>query len=257
MPAPTHGPVPVPREIPCIQALIYPARGSGPGPSSGTLCLLVLKDYRVRTRVKICGITRPEDGVAAAEAGADAIGLVFYPRSPRFVSPDQAVAVVRALPPFVTIVGLFVNEQPGMVRAMSDAVGLDLLQFHGDEDPDYCRQFNQPYIKALRVRPELDLMALAGEYRLARGLLLDAWQEAVPGGSGETFDWELIPEALRAHCILAGGLHPDNVAAAIEQVRPYAVDVSSGVEAEKGIKDPGRIEAFMRGVQSGDTSKGS
>ncbi|HSJ48072.1 MAG TPA: phosphoribosylanthranilate isomerase [Gammaproteobacteria bacterium] len=209
----------------------------------------------VRTRVKICGITRPEDGVMAAHAGADAIGLVFYPRSPRFVTPDQAVAVVRALPPFVTVVGLFVNEQPGMVRAMADAVGLDLLQFHGDEAPDYCRQFNQPYIKALRVRPDSDLLAAAQGYREARGLLLDAWHETVPGGSGAVFDWELIPEALRTHCILAGGLAPDNVAAAIDAVRPYAVDVSSGVEADKGIKDPARIQAFMRGVSSGDTSK--
>ncbi|MCA1805086.1 MAG: phosphoribosylanthranilate isomerase [Xanthomonadaceae bacterium] len=210
----------------------------------------------VRTRVKICGITRPEDGVMAAQAGADAIGLVFYPRSPRFVTPDQALAVVRALPPFVTVVGLFVNEQPGMVRAMADAVGLDLLQFHGDEAADYCRQFNQPYLKALRVRPDIDLLAAAQGYREARGLLLDAWHETVPGGSGSVFDWELIPEALRAHCILAGGLAPDNVAAAIGAVRPYAVDVSSGVEADKGIKDPARIQAFMRGVSSGDTSKG-
>jgi phosphoribosylanthranilate isomerase len=211
----------------------------------------------VRTRVKICGITRPEDGMAAAEAGADAIGLVFYPRSPRFVTPDQALDVVRVLPPFVTVVGLFVNEQPGMVRAMADAVGLDLLQFHGDETPDYCRQFNQPYLKALRVRPDCDLLAEAQGYREARGLLLDAWHETLPGGSGAVFDWELIPEALRAHCILAGGLNPDNVAGAIHRVRPYAVDVSSGVEADKGIKDPARIQAFMRGVSSGDTSNGS
>ena len=211
----------------------------------------------VRTRVKICGITRPEDGLAAAAAGADAIGLVFYPRSPRFVTPEQALDVVRALPPFVTVVGLFVNEQPGMVRAMADAVGLDLLQFHGDESPDYCRQFNQPYIKALRVRPDSDLLAVAQGFREARGLLLDAWHETLPGGSGAVFDWGLIPEPLRAHCILAGGLDPDNVAGAIRSVRPYAVDVSSGVEADKGIKDPARIEAFMRGVSSGDTSNGS
>jgi phosphoribosylanthranilate isomerase len=211
----------------------------------------------LRTRVKICGITRPEDGVAAAEAGADAIGLVFYPRSPRFVTPDQALDVVRALPPFVTVVGLFVNEQPGMVRAMADAVGLDLLQVHGDEPPDYCRQFNQPYLKALRVRADSDLLVAAQGYREARGLLLDAWHESVPGGSGAVFDWELVPEVLRPHCILAGGLDPDNVAAAIRQVRPYAVDVSSGVEAGKGIKDPARIQAFMQGVNSGDTSKGS
>jgi phosphoribosylanthranilate isomerase len=211
----------------------------------------------LRTRVKICGITRPQDGVAAAEAGADAIGLVFYPRSPRFVTPDQALAVVRTLPPFVTVVGLFVNEQPGMVRAMADAVGLDLLQFHGDESPDYCRQFNQPYLKALRVRADSDLLVAAQGYREARGLLLDAWHETVPGGSGAVFDWELIPAVLRPHCILAGGLDPDNVTGAIRQVRPYAVDVSSGVEADKGIKDPARIQAFMRGVSSGDTSNGS
>ena len=209
----------------------------------------------MRTRVKICGITREQDALEAARHGADAIGLVFYPRSPRFVTPDQALAVVRALPSFVTVVGLFVNEQPGMVRAMSDAVGLELLQFHGDEPPDYCRQFNQPFLKALRVRPEVDLIALSAGYREAQGLLLDAWHEAVPGGSGELFDWGLIPEALRAHCILAGGLNPDNVAEAIRQVKPYAVDVSSGVEADKGIKDPAKIAAFMRGVNIGDTSK--
>ncbi len=211
----------------------------------------------MRTRVKICGITRPEDGLAAAEAGADAIGLVFYPRSPRFVTPDQALAVVRALPSFVTVVGLFVNEQPGMVRAMSNAVGLEVLQFHGDESPEYCRQFNQPFIKALRVQPEVDLAGLSAGYREAQGLLLDAWHAAVPGGNGEVFDWGLIPEVLQAHCILAGGLTPDNVAEAIRQVKPYAVDVSSGVEADKGIKDPAKIAAFMRGVNIGDTSKDS
>lgn len=206
----------------------------------------------MRTRVKICGITRPEDGIAAAETGADAIGLVFYPRSPRFVTPDQALAVARVLPPFVTVVGLFVNEQPGMVRAMSDAVGLDLLQFHGDESPDYCRQFNQPYIKALRVQAGLDLMQMDDEYQLANALLLDAYHEDAQGGTGRVFDWKLIPEALARRCILAGGLDANNVEDAIAQVHPYAVDVSSGVELGKGVKDPAKIAAFMRGVNIGD-----
>ena len=209
----------------------------------------------MRTRVKICGITRPEDGLAAVEAGADAIGLVFYPRSPRFVTPDQALAIVRRLPAFVTVVGLFVNEQPGMIRAMSDAVGLDLLQFHGDEPPDLCRQFNQPYIKALRVAPDMDVAAVAATYEDARGILLDAYDPNAHGGTGQTFDWNLIPGKMMSRVILAGGLEPDNVAGAIEQVRPYAVDVSSGVESDKGIKDAGKIAAFMRGVNSGDASR--
>lgn len=209
----------------------------------------------MRTRVKICGITRVEDGLAAAEAGADAIGLVFYPRSPRYVPPDQAQKIIRALPAFVTVTGLFVNEQEGMVTAMAQAVGLDVLQFHGDEPVDYCKRFKQPYIKALRVRGEEDLAQLAEQYTSAQGLLLDAYDERVQGGSGQVFDWSRIPEPLANKCILAGGLHPGNVAAAIQQVHPYAVDVSSGVEAEKGIKDAVKITAFMEGVNIGDTSK--
>lgn len=209
----------------------------------------------MRTRVKICGITRPEDGVAAAAAGADAIGLVFYPRSSRFVTPEQAQAVVRALPPFVTCVGLFVNEEAGMVRIMADAVGLDLLQFHGDETPAYCQQFNQPYIKALRVRADLNLTDLAAQYQGAKALLLDAYDEDAQGGTGHAFDWDLIPADMAPHCILAGGLDPDNVVDAITQVRPYAVDVSTGVERDKGIKDPNKIAAFLRGVNRGDTNQ--
>ncbi len=197
------------------------------------------------------------DGIAAAEAGADAIGLVFYPRSPRFVTPDQALKIRRALPAFVTTVGLFVNEQEGMVTAMTQAVGLDVLQFHGDEPPEYCDRFKQPYIKALRVSGRDDLEVLAGAYGRAQALLLDTYHEQVPGGSGEVFDWHLIPPSLANHCILAGGLSGDNVASAIQQVRPYAVDVSSGVEIDKGIKDAALMAAFMQGVHIGDTSKQS
>jgi phosphoribosylanthranilate isomerase len=210
----------------------------------------------LRTRVKICGITRPEDGLAAVSAGADAIGLVFFPRSPRFVTPDQALAIVRELPAFVSVVGLFVNEQPGMVRAMADAVGLDLLQFHGEETAAFCRQFNQPYIKALRVQPGLDLEAASEEFADAKGLLLDAYEPDLQGGTGQMFDWSLVPAAMTGRCILAGGLSPGNVVEAVQQVRPYALDVSSGVEREKGIKDPDKIIAFMRGVYSGDASRG-
>ncbi|MDP2243997.1 phosphoribosylanthranilate isomerase [Pseudomonas sp.] len=201
-------------------------------------------------RSKICGITRVEDALAAVEAGADAIGLVFYAKSPRAVTVPQAQAILAALPPFVTTVGLFVDCERSELRAILDVLPLDLLQFHGDESPAACEGFMRPYIKALRVRPGDDIAAQIGLYGSASGVLLDTFVPGVPGGTGEAFDWSLVPRGLRMPIILAGGLTPENVRAAIEQVRPYAVDVSGGIEASKGVKDSDKIHAFMRAVRS-------
>ena len=214
-----------------------------------------------RTRVKICGLTRAEDALAAASAGADAVGLVFYARSPRAVDAVQAREVLGALPPFVTSVGLFVDAESAFVREILAAVPLDLLQFHGDESEAYCSGFGRPWIKALRVRPGMDLgqeVRRFGEAG-ARGLLLDTYEPGRPGGTGQRFDWGLIPPALGPSIILAGGLDPENVAEAIRAVRPYGVDVSGGVEVVLGdnrrIKDHSKIDAFMRGVTDGDRSR--
>ncbi|WP_046269289.1 phosphoribosylanthranilate isomerase [Pseudomonas syringae] len=200
-------------------------------------------------RSKICGITRIEDALAAAEAGADAIGLVFYPKSPRAVTVLQARAIIAALPPFITTVGLFVNASRCELNETLDAVALDMLQFHGDETPEECDGYHRPYIKALRVKAGDDIAGVCRTYRNARGVLLDTYVEGVPGGTGETFDWALIPDDLNKPVILAGGLTSANVAQAIAQVRPYAVDVSGGVEKSKGIKDREKILAFMSAVQ--------
>jgi phosphoribosylanthranilate isomerase len=197
------------------------------------------------TRVKICGITRVEDGLAAAQAGADAIGLVFVGKSPRHVVPEQARAIVRALPPFVSTVALFVNPSADEVDAVLKRVRPDLLQFHGEESPDFCRSFGVPWLKAFRVRPGVDLLQSAILYGDAQGWLLDAWSEAAHGGTGERFDWELIPPDLPRPVILAGGLTPSNIREAVRRVRPWAVDVSSGVEAGKGIKDAALVAAFI------------
>ncbi|POD71898.1 phosphoribosylanthranilate isomerase [Pseudomonas syringae group genomosp. 3] len=199
-------------------------------------------------RSKICGITRIEDALAAADAGADAIGLVFYPKSPRAVTVLQARAIIAALPPFITTVGLFVNASRCELNETLDAVALDMLQFHGDETPEECDGYHRPYIKALRVKAGDDIAQACRTYRNARGVLLDTYVEGVPGGTGETFDWALIPDSLDKPVILAGGLTSANVAQAIAQVRPYAVDVSGGVEKSKGIKDRGKILAFMSAV---------
>ena len=204
----------------------------------------------MNTRVKICGITRVQDGLDAVRFGAHAIGLVFYAPSPRAVTLDQARAIVDALPPFVTAVGLFVNADVEVVRATLAAVPLQLLQFHGDETPEYCAAFEVPYLKAVRVRPGVDLLQYAQQFHGARGLLLDAYVEGVRGGTGATFDWALIPRLLPLPVVLSGGLDADNVAAAVRAVRPSAVDVSSGVESAKGIKDAAKIEAFMNGVRN-------
>jgi phosphoribosylanthranilate isomerase len=206
-------------------------------------------------RVKICGITRVEDALAVAKSGADAIGLVFYEKSPRHVSIEKAAQLASALPPFVTVVGLFVNASAKAVRETLDSVSLDVLQFHGDETPAFCEQFHKPYLKAIRVKPGVDLLQCAALFHSAQGLLLDAHVEGIPGGTGAVFDWTLIPANLPLPLILSGGLDVENVAAAIRQVRPYAVDVSSGVEAGrgintlKGIKDAAKIARFMHEVR--------
>ncbi len=207
----------------------------------------------MRTRIKICGITRPEDALAAAEAGADAIGLVFYDRSPRAVDIAEAWEVVDVLPPFVTTVGLFVDPAEDFVETVLTEVPLDLLQFHGDEPPEFCARFGQPFIKAVRMKPETDLDALARRYHEAQGLLLDTFRPGVPGGTGEAFDWSLARTDIDLPVILAGGLTPGNVADAIRQVRPWGVDVSGGVEREKGIKDSGKIVQFTAAVNRADT----
>jgi len=199
-------------------------------------------------RSKICGITRIEDALAAVEAGADAIGFVFYAKSPRAVSVQQARAIIAALPPFITTVGLFVNPTRCELNETLEVVPLDLLQFHGDETPEDCEGYHRPFIKALRVQAGDDIAALCRQYSRASGILLDTYVAGVPGGTGETFDWTLIPSQLSKPIILAGGLTPANVSQAIAQVHPYAVDVSGGVEESKGIKDHDKIRAFMSAV---------
>jgi len=198
-----------------------------------------------RTRVKICGITRVEDGAAAAAGGADAIGLNFYPPSPRSVDVETAAAIRRALPPFVTTVGLFVNAAPEAVAESAEKVGLDMLQFHGDESPELCGGFGMPYLKAVWVDDAVDLRAQAQRYAGAAGLILDTPDEKLWGGSGRTFDWDLVPADLSVPVVLAGGLTPENVAEAVRRLRPYAVDVSGGVEASPGIKDAGKVARFI------------
>jgi len=220
-----------------------------------------------RTRVKICGITEREHGLAAARAGADAIGLVFWAGTPRRVALERAAEIAAAMPPFVAIVGLFVDPEPAEVRAALAAVPLDLIQFHGAEAPDFCRAFGRPYLKAVAVGPEAGeagLLEYAARYRDAAGLLFDAPPaRGLPGGTGRTFDWSALSAALRERLarpvVLSGGLHPGNVGAAVRAVRPWAVDVSSGVEATgadgsamKGIKDPLRIAAFIEEVRHAD-----
>ena len=201
-----------------------------------------------RTRVKICGITRAEDAVSAVNAGADAIGLVFYAPSPRAVTIAQAQAIVAAMPPFVSVVGLFVNAPQTEIESVLSKIRLDILQFHGDESAHECEQINLPYYKAIRVKADTNLLQYEVEFKSAKALLLDTFSEAAVGGTGQVFDWNLIPKNLTKPVILAGGLTADNVAAAIQQVRPYAVDVSGGVEQIKGIKDTIKIAAFMQAV---------
>lgn len=204
-----------------------------------------------QTRIKICGITTVADGIAAAEEGADAVGFVFYPKSPRYIEPVRAAEIVAALPPFVTTVGLFVNAAPEFVNETLAVAPLNLLQFHGDESETYCRQFDRPYIRAARVRPELDLIQYAASFSSAQAILLDAYVEGY-GGGGHAFDWDLIPTELVRPIVLSGGLTVDNVTEAVRRVRPAAVDVSSGVEISKGVKDHAKIAAFIAGVRNAD-----
>ncbi len=202
----------------------------------------------MRTRVKICGITRIEDALAAADAGADAIGFVFEERSPRFIEPQRARAIALALPPFLSIVGLFVDASAERIRQVLTAVPLDLLQFHGQEDPEQCRQYGRPYLKAVHMRDGSEPQRALRLYQDAAGLVFDAYSPEVAGGGGRRFDWRWLPQGVGRRLILAGGLTPENVAEAILEVRPFAVDVSSGVERSKGVKDATRIDAFMRSV---------
>lgn len=190
-----------------------------------------------------------KDALAAVQNGCDAIGLVFYKPSPRYVSQEQAAQIVSSLPPFITAVGLFVDAAESEIRSALSQVQLDILQFHGDETSEACDKYDMPYIKAVRVRSDTNLLQYAADYKAAKALLLDTYAEGVAGGTGKVFDWGLIPADLPKPVILAGGLTPENVSQAIRQVRPYAVDVSGGVEKTKGIKDAARMAAFMRGVQ--------
>jgi len=204
-----------------------------------------------RTRVKFCGVTRLSDAQAAMQAGADAIGMIFYPTSPRYVEPQAAASIRVEIPPFVAAVAVFVNPSHEEVREVMAAVAPSVLQFHGEESPKFCAQFGTPFIKAFRVRPELDLLKSTRPYSAAAAWLLDAFVDGY-GGGGQAFDWSLIPARLDRPLILSGGLTPDNVAEAVRQVRPWAVDVSSGVEVRKGIKDPVLIKRFIQEVRRAD-----
>jgi len=206
----------------------------------------------MRTRVKICGFTQAKDAVAAANLGVDAIGLVFYPPSPRHVSIERAKEIVEALPAFVSVVALFVDEQESQIREVLSHVSIDCIQFHGDESVEACRVYNKPYLKAIRMKPGLDIMEIARQYDDASALLLDAYHPGIKGGSGSQFDWDLIPDLCPLPIVLAGGLQVDNVKQAIESVKPYALDVSSGVEAEKGVKDVAKMTAFIQQINEGD-----
>jgi phosphoribosylanthranilate isomerase len=206
----------------------------------------------MRTRIKICGFTQPSDALYAANLGVDALGLVFYAKSPRHVSIEQAIEITSVLPAFVSTVGLFVNETAASIRAVLAQVPLDCLQFHGDESPQDCRLYAKPYLKAVRVQQDTDICQLAEQYHDAAGLLLDAYNPHAHGGTGHVFDWQLIPKQCRLPIILAGGLDVSNAKQAIEAVKPYALDISSGVEQQKGIKDPAKMRAFIQQVIEAD-----
>lgn len=203
-----------------------------------------------RTRVKICGLTSVEDALLAVYHGADSIGLVFYEPSPRSVTLKDAENIAKKMPAFVTKTALFVNPTVAYVQSILAQVSIDLLQFHGEESPEFCAQFKRPYIKAVRMREGIDLVALAEQYDASSGLLLDAYKAGVPGGTGERFDWDRVPKVFSKPIILAGGLTPDNIQQAIQQTQPWAVDVSGGVELSKGVKSPQKIEQFMQRAMS-------
>jgi phosphoribosylanthranilate isomerase len=204
------------------------------------------------TRIKVCGITRPEDALSAISYGADAIGLVFYAPSPRAVTVEQAASIVAVVPPFVSVVALFVNETALRINEVLSSLSIDVLQFHGDESGEFCRQFDRPYIKAVRVQADLDLDTICRAHATARGVLLDAWQDGVPGGTGKTFDWRLAALQLPLPVVLAGGLSAGNVSEAIAALQPSAVDVSGGVELRPGVKDWVKIKQFISAVETAD-----
>lgn len=208
----------------------------------------------MRTRIKICGITREQDLQAAVAAGADALGFVFYAPSPRSLDVAAATSLIARVPALVTTVALFVNADPELVETVIERTAVDVLQFHGDEPVDYCRNFDRPYIKAVHMKQKTSLEDMATRYSDSQALLVDTYHESSAGGTGETFDWSLVPAGLDMPLILAGGLHAGNVSAAIRQVHPYAVDVSSGVEQDKGIKDAAKMAAFAEAVRVSDES---
>jgi phosphoribosylanthranilate isomerase len=208
-----------------------------------------------RTRIKICGITRPEDAAVAIAAGADAIGLVFYEASPRAVTIEQAKVICAQLPPFVTVVALTVNAESDFIEQILEPLPVTLLQFHGDESEQQCQRYGHPYIKAIRMKLGVDIAKELQHFSTAQTLLLDAYQKGVPGGTGERFEWERIPVQYRDRIVLAGGLNPQNIQQAVQQVRPYAVDVSGGVEASHGIKDSYKIGEFIAGVHRADQAE--
>ena len=204
-----------------------------------------------RTRIKICGVSQEADIAAAVDAGADAVGLVFHPASPRFVAPERAAQLARALPPYVTPVGLFVNAPRAEIERILALVPALVLQFHGDESPETCKALRRPYLRAARMAPGFDLLDFSRRYSEAQGLLLDAHVEGF-GGGGKAFDWSLVPAGVQHPLVLSGGLHAENVVAGIQQLRPWAVDVSSGVESSRGVKDAARIRRFCDAVREAD-----
>lgn len=216
----------------------------------GELCKA--EPFVKRTRIKICGITSPDDAIQASELGADALGLVFYPPSPRAVSLQQAEAIVCSVPPLVSIVALFVDARRRQIIETLAQLSVDILQFHGQESADFCASFDRPWLKSVAMRPGTDLQQQANRYHGARGLLLDAWQQGVPGGTGKKFDWTSAGETDGPPIVLAGGLNSDNVTEAMALVKPAAVDVSSGVERSPGCKDKGKMAAFVRAVRDAD-----
>ena len=200
------------------------------------------------TKVKFCGITNLQDAISAAELGADALGFVFYPKSPRFISPKNAKEIIKKLPPFISMVGLFVNQSKSEVEEVIKGCPLNLLQFHGDENEAFCKQYNLPYIKAITMKSDVDLLKCIQEYNSAKALLLDTFSKVARGGSGEVFDWKMIPPNTLKPIIVAGGLTPDNVQTLLEVISPYGVDVSSGIEINKGLKDYKLMKKFILGV---------
>ena len=200
------------------------------------------------TKVKFCGITNLQDAISAAELGADALGFVFYPKSPRFISPKNAKEIIKKLPPFISMVGLFVNQSKSEVEEVIKGCPLNLLQFHGDENESFCKQYNLPYIKAISMKSDVDLLKCVQEYNSAKALLLDTFSKVARGGSGEVFDWKMIPPNTLKPIIVAGGLTPDNVQTLLEVISPYGVDVSSGIEINKGLKDYKLMKKFILGV---------